>query len=80
MICHEQDAGGCVGKIGFELYPQYFEECGRPTCPVTQAPGFASQRQKSERKRYAAKQQQKQSGNTVKAKRKGGFVQSDYPR
>jgi len=80
VVGDQQDAGSGMGQVGLQANAENPEQAGRPAHPKTQASGIADERQQGERKRHTPNHQQNQPCNAVKAKRKGGFVQSVYPR
>jgi len=80
MVGDQQDAGSGMGQVGLQTDAENPQKPGRPARPKTQATSVAHETQPRERKRHAPNHQQNQSRYAEMAKRKGGFVQSVYPR
>jgi len=80
MVGNQQDAGSGMGQVDLQTDAENPQKPGRPARPKTQATSVAHETQPRERERHAPNHQQNQSRYAVMAKRKGGFVQSVYPR
>ena len=56
VVCHQQDTGGTVGKIGLQFNAKDLEQRGRPTGPEAQARRIAKEGEEREGERNPTQQ------------------------